>query len=90
MRSGVRQSVRRTDDRQQEEVVEDRQAGLSTDIMSYVLRRSFAGLAADLGYNEPTITSLIGHETHSVTRWQVHSADPVLLAAADAVANAPP
>jgi hypothetical protein len=38
-----------------------------------VLRHSFASLAADLGYNEPTIASLL---------------DVVLLAAADAVANA--
>ena len=47
-----------------------------------------ASLAADLGYNEPTIASLIGHKTHSITSRYVHSADVVLLAAADAVANA--
>jgi hypothetical protein len=43
---------------------------------------------ADLGYNEPTIASLLGHKTHSITSRYVHSADAVLLAAADAVANA--
>ncbi len=48
----------------------------------------FASLAADLGYNEPTIASLLGHKTHSITSRYVHSADVVLLAAADAVANA--
>jgi integrase len=57
---------------------------LPTDITPHVLRPSFASLAADLGYNEPTIASLLGHKTHSI----MHSADAVLLAAADAVANA--
>jgi hypothetical protein len=42
---------------------------------------------ADLGYNEPTIASLLGRKTHSITSRYVHSADAVL-AAADAVANA--
>jgi hypothetical protein len=45
-------------------------------------------LAADLGYSEPTIASLIGHKKHSITSRYVHSADAVLLAAADAVADA--
>ena len=48
----------------------------------------FRVLAADLGFNEPTIASLLGHKTHSITSRYVHSADAVLLAAADAVANA--
>ena len=48
---------------------------------------SFASLVANLGYNEPTIASLIGHKIHSVTSRYMHSADAVLLAAADAVAN---
>ena len=61
---------------------------LPADITPHVLRHSFASLAADLGYNEPTIACLIGHKTHSVTSRYVHSADAVLLAAADAVANA--
>jgi integrase len=61
---------------------------LPADITPHVLRHSFASLAADLGYNEPTIASLIGHKTHSITSRYVHSADAVLLAAADAVANA--
>ena len=58
------------------------------DITPHVLRHSFASLAADLGYNEPTIASLLGHKTHSITSRYVHSADAVLLAAADAVAKA--
>ena len=61
---------------------------LPADITPHVLRHSFASLAADLGYNEPTIASLLGHKTHSITSRYVHSADAVLMAAADAVANA--
>jgi hypothetical protein len=38
--------------------------------------------------NEPTIAPLLGHKTHSITSRYMHSADAVLLAAADAVANA--
>jgi integrase len=52
-----------------------------------VLRHSFAVLAGDLGYAEPTIAALIGHKRHSTTLRYVHVADAVLLAAADAVAN---
>ena len=54
----------------------------------HVLRHSFASLLTDLGYSEPTIASLLGHKTHSLTSRYKHSADAVLLAAADAVANA--
>jgi integrase len=61
---------------------------LPADIRPHVLRHSFASLAADLGYNEPTIACLPGHKTHSITSRYMHSADAVLLAAADAVANA--
>ena len=61
---------------------------LPPDITPHVLRHSFASLAVDLGYNEPTIASLLGHKTHSITSRYMHSADAVLLAAADAVANA--
>ena len=62
--------------------------GSSSRLTPHVLRHSFASLAADLGYNEPTIASLLGHKTHSITSRYMHSADAVLLAAADAVANA--
>jgi integrase len=61
---------------------------LPADITPHVLRHSFASLAADLGYNEPTIAAMLGHKTHSITSRYVHSADAVLLAAADAVATA--
>ena len=50
---------------------------LPVDITPHVLRHSFASLAADLGYSEPTIASLIGHKTHSITSRYVHSADAV-------------
>jgi len=33
--------------------------GLPGDITPHVLRHSFASLAADLGYSEPTISALI-------------------------------
>ena len=48
---------------------------------------SFASLAADLGYSEPTIAALVGHTGRSVTSRYVHAADSVLLAAADAVTD---
>jgi integrase len=62
------------------------QSGLKTDITAHVLRHSFASLAGDMGYSEPTIASLVGHTGRSVTSRYVHHADAVLLAAADAVA----
>jgi integrase len=60
---------------------------LPADVTPHVLRHSFASLAADLGYSEPTIAALIGHKGHSITSRYVHTADAVLLAAADAVAD---
>ena len=62
---------------------------LPVDVTPHVLRHSFASLAADLGYSEPTIGALIGHKGASITSRYVHSADAVLLAAADAVARRP-
>jgi len=60
---------------------------LPADVTPHVLRHSFASLAGDLGYSEPTIAALVGHKGHTITSRYVHSADAVLLAAADAVAN---
>lgn len=62
-------------------------AALPADVTPHTLRHSFASVAADLGYSEPTIAALVGHTGRSVTSRYVHSADVVLLAAADAVAN---
>lgn len=60
--------------------------GLPHEVTPHVLRHSFASLAADLGYSEPTIAALVGHSGRSTTSRYVHSADAVLLAAADEVA----
>jgi integrase len=60
---------------------------LPSDITPHVLRHSFVSLAADLGYSEPIIASLVGHRRHSTTSRYLHSADAVLLAAADRVAR---
>lgn len=60
---------------------------LARDISPHVLRHSFASVASDIGYSEPTIAALIGHKGHSITSRYVHSADAVLLAAAASVAR---
>ncbi len=60
---------------------------LSADVTPHVLRHSFASLAGDLGYSEPTIAALVGHKGRSITSRYIHAADAVLLAAADTVAN---
>lgn len=61
---------------------------LPKDVTPHVLRHSFASVAADMGYSESTIAALIGHKGMTITSRYVHSADAVLLAAADAVASA--
>ena len=89
-RCGVRQSIRRDADRRlSQDVVEDlpKLDDLPADITPHVLRHSFASLRRRSRYIEPTIASLLGHKTHSITSRDMHSADAVLLAAADAVAN---
>jgi len=65
----------------------DKKTGLPDEITPHVLRHSFASLAGDLGYSELTIAALVGHKGHSITSRYVHTADAVLLAAADTVAN---
>jgi integrase len=60
---------------------------LPSDVTPHTLRHSFASLAGDLGYSEPTIGALIGHKGQTITSRYVHAADAVLLAAADAVAD---
>jgi integrase len=60
---------------------------LPSDVTPHTLRHSFASLAGDLGYSEPTIAALVGHKGRTMTSRYVHAADSVLLAAADAVAN---
>jgi integrase len=60
---------------------------LPAEVTPHVLRHSFASLAADLGYSEPTIAALVGHKGRTITSRYVHAADAVLLASADAVAD---
>ena len=62
--------------------------GLPRDVSPHVLRHSYSSAAAELGYSESTIAALIGHARQSVTSRYIHSADTVLLAAADGIANA--
>jgi integrase len=61
--------------------------GIPRDVTPHVLRHSFASLANDLGYSEPTIATLIGHKGRSITSRYIHSADTVLLVAADTIAK---
>jgi integrase len=61
--------------------------GVPPDVTPHVLRHSFTSLGSDLGYSEVTIAALVGHKGHSMTSRYIHSADAVLLAAADAIAD---
>jgi integrase len=61
--------------------------GLPSDITPHILRHSFASLASGLEYSELTIAALIGHKGRSMTSRYVHTADALLLKAADAVAG---
>jgi integrase len=62
-------------------------AGLSDDITPHVLRHSFGSLANDLGYTDATIAMMLGHKKRTTTGLYQHGCDPVLLAAADRVAD---
>ena len=62
-------------------------AALPDDVTPHILRHSFASEAGDLGYSELTIAALIGHKAGSITSKYVHTADAVLLKAADDVAQ---
>jgi integrase len=56
-------------------------------VTPHTLRHSFASMAADLGYSEPTIAALLGHAAGTVTARYTHILDTVLIAAADRVAT---
>jgi len=63
------------------------EAGL-TNARSHDLRRTFASVAADIGYGDATIAELLGHARRGVTeRHYIRRSDPVLLAAADCVSR---
>lgn len=64
-----------------------RRATLPVDITPHTLRHSFASVAGDAGFSELAIAVLLGHKKASITSRYVHSADAVLLSAADAVAK---
>ncbi|MDI3307692.1 MAG: site-specific integrase [Acetobacteraceae bacterium] len=53
----------------------------------HTLRHSFASVAGDLGYSDPTIGALLGHASGTVTGRYTHILDAVLIAAADRVAK---
>jgi integrase len=61
--------------------------GLAADVTPNVLRHSFASLGADLGYSDITIGAIVGHKGRTITSRYIHSADAVLLRAADAIAE---
>lgn len=62
-------------------------AELPGEITPHVLRHSVASLAADAGLSEATIAGLLGHKLGTVTSRYTHSADAVMLKAADTVAD---
>ena len=61
---------------------------LPGDITPHVLRHSVASLASDAGLSEATIAGLLGHKLGTITSRYTHSADAVMLKAADSVADA--
>lgn len=62
-------------------------AKLDAAVTPHILRHSFASVAADLGFSELTIATLLGHKKASITSKYSHHSDAVLLAAADKVAR---
>lgn len=60
-------------------------AGLQ-GVTPHTLRHSFASVAADIGFADSTIATMLGHQTGSVTSRYIHHLDSVLLSAADRVA----
>jgi integrase len=61
-------------------------AGLAK-VTPHTLRHSFASVANDLGFTEPTIAAILGHAAGSVTGRYVHHLDAALIAAADRVSR---
>jgi len=62
-----------------------KRAGLA-GVTPHTLRHSFASVAGDLDYSEPTIAAMLGHAAGSVTGRYIHHLDSVLIAAASRVA----
>ncbi len=62
-------------------------AGLP-DVRSHTLRRTFASIGDELGFSEPTIGSLLGHASRSVTaKHYIRRPDTALGAAATRIAE---
>jgi integrase len=61
-----------------------KQAGLE-GVTAHTLRHTFASVAADLGYADATISSMLGHAGGTATSRYVHLMDHVLVSAADRV-----
>jgi integrase len=57
------------------------------DVTPHTLRHSFASLANDLGFTDATVAAMLGHVKKTQTSRYQHSADAVLLKAADTVAD---
>ena len=60
---------------------------LPADVTPHTLRHSFASLAGDLGFSRADDCGVDRAQGASITSRYVHTADAILLAAADAVAN---
>lgn len=56
------------------------------DVTPHTLRHSFASVASELGYTEPTIAAMLGHAAGTITSRYIHHLDSVLIAAADNIA----
>ncbi|MGV2981196.1 tyrosine-type recombinase/integrase [Camelimonas sp. ID_303_24] len=56
-------------------------------LTSHILRHAFASVAANTGYATATIAAMLGHSHAGVTAGYMHLEDPVVLAAANAVAD---
>ncbi|CAK0752318.1 hypothetical protein WCLP8_2330002 [uncultured Gammaproteobacteria bacterium] len=61
-------------------------AGLD-GVTAHTLRHSFASVANDLGFTEPTIAAMLGHSSGTITGRYIHHLDSALVAAADRVAR---
>src|SRR5262249_343405 len=60
---------------------------LPPDVTPNVLRHSFTSLGADMGYSDVTIGAIVGQKGRTTTSRYIHSADAVLLSAADSIAD---
>lgn len=56
-------------------------------VAQHTLRHTFASVAAECGYGEPTIAAMLGQSSGSITSRYIHHLDQALVAAADTVAG---